>query len=212
MTSELKSRIQQIRLATEAIIQQNQSLSQQLQAQTQELLVKNQQIQSYSQQFHSQSQQLQTQNQQLQSLQSQIQQLQHEKSILLQNQQTYKENQATFQEKWNALLAQNKQQQEYLKQLILEKESLHKLNLQLTNQLNSQNQNNQESSLLRDRIATLENTINMQKNSLAELKEENKLIKLAKNLSANDSENQDLKIKINELVKDIDRCIDLLNE
>jgi chromosome segregation ATPase len=212
MTSELKSRIQQIRLATEAIIQQNQSLSQQLQAQTQELLVKNQQIQSYSQQFHSQSQQLQTQNQQLQSLQSQIQQLQHEKSILLQNQQTYKENQATFQEKWNALLAQNKQQQEYLKQLILEKESLHKLNLQLTNQLNSQNQNNQESSLLRDRIATLENTINMQKNSLAELKEENKLIKLAKNLSANDSENHDLKIKINELVKDIDRCIDLLNE
>ena len=205
MTSELKSRIQQIRLATEAIIQQNQSLSQQLQAQTQELQIKNQQLQTLSQQ-------LQTQNQQLQSLQAQIQQLQHEKSILLQNQQTYKENQATFQEKWNALLAQNKQQQEYLKQLILEKESLQTQNQQLSSQFNTQSQNSEESSLLRGRIATLENTINMQKNSLAELKEENKLIKLAKNLSANDSENQDLKIMINELVKDIDRCIDLLNE
>jgi chromosome condensin MukBEF MukE localization factor len=52
----------------------------------------------------------------------------------------------------------------------------------------------------------------MQKNMLSELKEENKLIKLAKNLSPSDSDHQDLKIKINELVKDIDRCIDLLNE
>ncbi len=198
MTSELKSRIQQIRLATEAIIQQNQALSQQLQAQTQELQIKNQQSQSLSQQ--------------LQSMQSQIQQLQQEKIILLQNQQTYKENQATFQDKWNALLTQNKQQQEYLKQLILEKESLQTQNQELSSQINNQSQNNQESSMLRDRIATLEKTINMQKNSLHELKEENKLIKLAKNLSANDSDNHDLKIKINELVKDIDRCIDLLNE
>jgi chromosome segregation ATPase len=205
MTSDLKFRIQQIRQATEAIIQQNQALSQQLQSQTQELLVKNQQLQALSQQQ-------QNQTQQLQSLQAQIQQLQQEKTILLQNQQTYKENQATFQDKWNALLAQNKQQQEYLKQLILEKESLQTQNQELSSQINAQSQNNQESSLLRDRIATLENTINMQKNSLHELKEENKLIKLAKNLSANDSENHDLKIKINELVKDIDRCIDLLNE
>ena len=61
-------------------------------------------------------------------------------------------------------------------------------------------------------IDELNNTIEMQKNMLSELKEENKLIKLAKNLSPSDSDHQDLKIKINELVKDIDRCIDLLNE
>ena len=46
----------------------------------------------------------------------------------------------------------------------------------------------------------------------AELKDENKLIKLAKEMSMSGSDVHDLKIKINELVKDIDRCIDLLNE
>ena len=170
MTSELKSRIQRIRQATEAILQQNQSL-----------------------------------NLQLQQLQSQIQQLQQDKSTLLQNQ-------LTFQEKWNALLNQNKQQQTYIQQLTNERDSLQNQIQQLSNQISNSSQNTIENTQLQDRIITLENTINLQKNSLAELKEENKLIKLAKNLSANDSDNHDLKIKINELVKDIDRCIDLLNE
>ncbi len=71
----------------------------------------------------------------------------------------------------------------------------------------------QEKTLtLAQQIDQLNNTIEMQKNMLSELKEENKLIKLAKNLSPSDSDDQDLKNKINELVKDIDRCIDLLNE
>jgi chromosome condensin MukBEF MukE localization factor len=52
----------------------------------------------------------------------------------------------------------------------------------------------------------------LQKNALLELKEENKLIKLAKEMSITGSEVHDIKIKINELVRDIDRCIDLLNE
>jgi hypothetical protein len=47
---------------------------------------------------------------------------------------------------------------------------------------------------------------------LNELKEQNKLIKLAKEMSTDNSDNHELKIKMNELVRDIDRCIDLLNE
>lgn len=58
----------------------------------------------------------------------------------------------------------------------------------------------------------LKKTIELQKNALGELKEENKLIKLAKEMSMSGSDAHDLKIKINELVRDIDRCIDLLNE
>lgn len=58
----------------------------------------------------------------------------------------------------------------------------------------------------------LKKTIELQKNALSELKEENKLIKLAKEMSGSISDAHDLKIKINELVKDIDRCIELLNE
>jgi hypothetical protein len=58
-----------------------------------------------------------------------------------------------------------------------------------------------------------ENIIQIQKNTINDLTEQNKLIKIAKEMSnESSSSNHDLKIKINELVRDIDRCIDLLNE
>jgi hypothetical protein len=47
---------------------------------------------------------------------------------------------------------------------------------------------------------------------LSELTEQNKLIKLAKNLAPEDSDTEELKNKVNELIREIDRCIDLLNE
>ena len=65
---------------------------------------------------------------------------------------------------------------------------------------------------LQNEISSLKSTIEIQKNTLNELKEQNKLIKLAKEMSTDNSDNHELKIKINELVRDIDRCIDLLNE
>jgi predicted nuclease with TOPRIM domain len=69
-----------------------------------------------------------------------------------------------------------------------------------------------ENLVLLEELEGLKKTIALQKNALAELKEENKLIKLAKEMSTSGSDVHDLKIKINELVRDIDRCIDLLNE
>ena len=69
-----------------------------------------------------------------------------------------------------------------------------------------------ENLALVQELEELKKTIALQKNALAELKDENKLIKLAKEMSMSGSDVHDLKIKINELVKDIDRCIDLLNE
>ena len=57
-----------------------------------------------------------------------------------------------------------------------------------------------------------ERTIEIQKNTIGGLTERNKMIKLAKNLSLSGSDSFDVKIKINELVREIDRCIDLLNE
>lgn len=65
---------------------------------------------------------------------------------------------------------------------------------------------------LQNEISSLRNTIEIQKNTLNELKEQNKIIKLAKEMSPDQADNHELKIKINELVRDIDRCIDLLNE
>jgi predicted nucleic acid-binding Zn-ribbon protein len=65
---------------------------------------------------------------------------------------------------------------------------------------------------LQNENSTLRSTIDIQRNTLNELKEQNKIIKLAKEMSPDSSDSHELKIKINELVRDIDRCIDLLNE
>lgn len=70
----------------------------------------------------------------------------------------------------------------------------------------------EDNMLLNERIAELERTVDLQKNTLTELTEQNKMIKLAKNLTLTGTDHFDMKIKINELVREIDRCIDLLNE
>ncbi|MBM3921366.1 MAG: hypothetical protein FJ347_09135 [Sphingomonadales bacterium] len=69
-----------------------------------------------------------------------------------------------------------------------------------------------ENDSMRDRIEGLERTVELQKNTLSELTEQNKLIKLAKNLNPEDSDTEEVKNKVNELIREIDRCIDLLNE
>lgn len=69
-----------------------------------------------------------------------------------------------------------------------------------------------ENVQLNQRVLEMEKTMELQKNTIGELTERNKMIKLAKNLSLSGSDSFDVKIKINELVREIDRCIDLLNE
>jgi hypothetical protein len=51
-----------------------------------------------------------------------------------------------------------------------------------------------------------------QQNTIKELEERNKILKLAKKISETDESALETKSKINELVKEIDRCIALLNE
>jgi len=46
---------------------------------------------------------------------------------------------------------------------------------------------------------------------IAELKEKNRLVKLAHAVSESDQNTRDIKIKINEYVREIDRCIALIN-
>ncbi len=68
----------------------------------------------------------------------------------------------------------------------------------------------QKTSDLEEKIALQDNTLQIQKNTI--LSEQNKMIKLAKGMSADKAETHELKIKINQLIRDIDRCIDLLND
>jgi predicted nuclease with TOPRIM domain len=70
----------------------------------------------------------------------------------------------------------------------------------------------QEKEQLRGKIESLEETINQlrQENSLLEQKYEN--VKLAKMLVASDDDNKDARSKIQKLVREIDKCIALLNK
>ena len=70
----------------------------------------------------------------------------------------------------------------------------------------------QEKYQLHGKIGDLEKTINQmrQENSLLQQKYEN--LKLAKMLIASDDENKDAKNRIQKLVREIDKCIALLNK
>jgi len=65
---------------------------------------------------------------------------------------------------------------------------------------------------LEEMLLLKDSTLQVQKNTINELTEQNKLIKLAKEMSTEKGDTHELKIKINELIRDIDRCIDLLND
>ena len=65
---------------------------------------------------------------------------------------------------------------------------------------------------LEEMLLLKDSTLQVQKNTINELTEQNKLIKLAKEMSSEKGDTHELKIKINELIRDIDRCIDLLND
>lgn len=70
----------------------------------------------------------------------------------------------------------------------------------------------QEKNQLQEKIGALELTIKQlhQENQLLEQKYEN--LKLARMLAASDDENKDAKNRIQKLVREIDKCIALLNK
>lgn len=57
----------------------------------------------------------------------------------------------------------------------------------------------------------LKKTLANEKERVYELEEKNKVLKLAKSIGEGEGKNTDLKLKINELVREIDKCIALVN-
>ena len=58
----------------------------------------------------------------------------------------------------------------------------------------------------------MEKTITEQQAEIKELHEQIEMLKMAKSLAVADGKNTDAKLKINELVREIDKCISLLNK
>ncbi len=66
---------------------------------------------------------------------------------------------------------------------------------------------------LQERVASLELSVQQEKNALEELEQKYKVLKLAKSLEGEKAgPGTDLKLKINEMVREIDKCIALLNK
>ena len=59
--------------------------------------------------------------------------------------------------------------------------------------------------------AFLRKALQKQKEEFLELEEKNKVLKLAKSISGMEGKNTEVKLKINELVREIEKCISLVN-
>ena len=71
----------------------------------------------------------------------------------------------------------------------------------------------QLNSSLKDELAELKNSLASKESQLIELKEKYKILKMSKKLDGVEiGESKELKLKINEMVKEIDKCIALLNK
>jgi len=63
------------------------------------------------------------------------------------------------------------------------------------------------------KVSRLEENISNRTTEINEIKEKYKVLKMTKKLEGSETENsKELKLKINEMVKEIDKCIALLNK
>ena len=68
-----------------------------------------------------------------------------------------------------------------------------------------------KNNVLGTELSELRKTVDSQKESIKNLEEKNKIIKLAKSLSDSNPGTAEMKYKINELVREIDKCIAQMN-
>ncbi|MBI4945995.1 MAG: hypothetical protein HY840_06300 [Bacteroidetes bacterium] len=69
-----------------------------------------------------------------------------------------------------------------------------------------------ELSALKTQSNHLTQTIDQQKQTIKELEEKSKILRLSKSLSTTNENTYELKLKINELIREVDKCISLLNK
>jgi peptidoglycan hydrolase CwlO-like protein len=69
-----------------------------------------------------------------------------------------------------------------------------------------------ELTALKQNNHELKKHIDEQKQTIKELEEKNKILKLSKSISGNNENTHELKLKINELIREIDKCTALLNK
>ena len=71
---------------------------------------------------------------------------------------------------------------------------------------------NMDKMVLEQKIKSLEQTIEHQKNSIKDLEEKNNLAKIAGNIPMNESDKKEVKQKISRVIQEIDECIAALSK
>ena len=69
-----------------------------------------------------------------------------------------------------------------------------------------------ESNKLVDKNNELSELVSQQQNEIVQLKEKVKMVKLAKSIEGSGEDTSKLKLKINEIVREVDKCIAMLNK
>ncbi len=69
----------------------------------------------------------------------------------------------------------------------------------------------EEVKSLKEENDFLRKTLVVKKEELKEFEGRNKVLKIAKSIGGNEEKNTDIKLKINELVREIDKCIGMVN-
>lgn len=68
-----------------------------------------------------------------------------------------------------------------------------------------------KNSALSSEVIEIRKSVDSQKETIKNLEERNKIIKLAKSLTESNPDTAEMKYKINELVREIDKCIAQMN-
>ena len=69
----------------------------------------------------------------------------------------------------------------------------------------------EENLKLKSKNEEMEQVITEQKNVLSKLEEQNKVVKIAKAVTDDDEDRKEQRKRLNELVREVDKCIALLN-
>lgn len=70
---------------------------------------------------------------------------------------------------------------------------------------------NEDILQLKEENSYLQSKLTESKEQMKQLSEQNKLLRLAKSLSGKENKSTEIKLKINELVREIDKCIAKVN-
>lgn len=70
----------------------------------------------------------------------------------------------------------------------------------------------QDNSELSDKISKLQRSIEIQRETIKDLEEKNKMLKIAHSIATDDEGKKALKQKINSVIREIDKSMSLLND